>query len=93
MTNQTSITQLTDAELDAVNGGGLLIRTVTVAWDFTGNGGTGNGGTGGAGGAGGKGGFALIGGSANGGAGGAGGRGGTGIGGDGVSFGDRTITT
>jgi len=91
----SDISILSDAEIDAVSGGGggLRIRTVTVAWDFTGNGGTGNGGTGGAGGAGGAGGKAVFFSSANGGAGGDGGRGGTGIGGDGVSFGDRTITT
>jgi len=87
------ISTLSDAELDAVNGGGLRVRTVTVAFDFTGNGGNGYGGAGGAGGAGGNGGIALIGSSADGGAGGTGGRGGTGIGGDGVSFGDRNINT
>ncbi|MDO9709266.1 hypothetical protein [Paracraurococcus lichenis] len=87
MSKHSSLTTLTDLELDAVSGGyGFKVYVANVnagiAYNITG--GAATGGVGGAGGAGGAGGNAYFFASANGGAGGSGGTGGTAVGGPGV---------
>ncbi|MDO9709264.1 hypothetical protein [Paracraurococcus lichenis] len=86
MSKTSSITALTDAELDAVSGGygfALIVGNVNLGIAHNITGGAATGGTGGAGGAGGAGGYAFLG-SANGGNAGAGGTGGLAVGGPGV---------
>ncbi|MDO9709265.1 hypothetical protein [Paracraurococcus lichenis] len=86
MLEKSSVTTLTDAELDAVSGGygfALIIGNANIGIAHNITGGAATGGTGGAGGRGGNGGVAVVG-YANGGAGGSGGTGGLAVGGPGV---------